>query len=51
MDNAQHREQLVPGYETDVSAVGDFRTVQPHLLENEQHWSELHPELAKVVTE
>jgi hypothetical protein len=35
------RQELVPGYETDLSAVGTNRTVDPELEDN-RPWYEVH---------
>lgn len=44
---ALEREKVVPGYETDLSAVGSNRQVRPDVLADEVDWTEVHPELAK----
>lgn len=41
--------QVVPGYETDLSAVGTNRVADPALVATEQHWSEVHPEIAAAL--
>lgn len=41
MVTAEQREELVPGYETDLSAVGTNRTVDPEAVDD-RPWYEVH---------
>jgi hypothetical protein len=39
--SAEQREELVPGYETDLSAVGTNRAVDPEAVDD-RPWHEVH---------
>lgn len=41
MTSAEQREDLVPGYETDLSAVGTNRTADPEAVDD-RPWYEVH---------
>jgi len=41
MTSAEQREQLVPGYETDLSAVGTNRVADPDAVDD-RDWAEVH---------